>query len=115
MCWPVLAYIFCVHVTDASASQTSSQSGVMLCSRHLHACLGVEQAACSSKLTACHVMSCHVLQTSQDKMQTFLTAVGGMVQYAREDEAVQLKTVSLFMLYKLRYSHLVLLHALSPS
>ena len=33
-------------------------------------------------------------QTTQDKLQTFLTAVGGMVQYAREDEAVQLQTVS---------------------
>lgn len=35
----------------------------------------------------------YLLQTTQDKLQVFLTAVGGMVQYAREDEAVQLHTV----------------------
>lgn len=34
------------------------------------------------------------MQTQQDNMQAFLAAVGGMVQYAREDEAVQLQTVS---------------------
>ena len=39
-----------------------------------------------------------VMQTSQGKMQAFLAAVGGMVQYAREDEAVQLKTVSFLSL-----------------
>ncbi len=35
-----------------------------------------------------------LLQTSQDQLQVFLTAVGGMVQYAREDEAIQLQTVN---------------------
>ena len=34
------------------------------------------------------------VQTSQDKVQAFLKAVGGMVQYVREDEAIQLQTVS---------------------
>lgn len=34
------------------------------------------------------------MQTCQDNMQAFLAAVGAMVQYAREDEAVQLQTVS---------------------
>jgi len=34
-----------------------------------------------------------LLQTTQDQLQVFLTAVGGMVQYAREDEAIQLQTV----------------------
>ncbi|DBB00879.1 TPA: hypothetical protein ACH3X1_000798 [Trebouxia sp. C0004] len=32
--------------------------------------------------------------TSQEQLQVFLTAVQGMVQYAREDEAIQLQTVS---------------------
>ena len=35
-----------------------------------------------------------LLQTSQEQLQVFLTAVGGMVQYAREDEAIRLQTVS---------------------
>ncbi len=35
-----------------------------------------------------------LLQTTQDQLQVFLTAVGGMVQYAREDEAIQLQTVN---------------------
>lgn len=35
-----------------------------------------------------------LLQTSQEQLQVFLTAVGGMVQYAREDEAIQLQTVN---------------------
>jgi len=35
-----------------------------------------------------------LLQTSQDQLQVFLMAVGGMVQYAREDEAIQLQTVN---------------------
>ncbi|KAL0022292.1 hypothetical protein WJX79_005985 [Trebouxia sp. C0005] len=32
--------------------------------------------------------------TSQEQLQVFLTAAGGMVQYAREDETIQLQTVS---------------------
>ena len=36
------------------------------------------------------------MQTSQSKMEAFLAAVGSMVQYAREDEALQLQTVSCF-------------------
>lgn len=39
------------------------------------------------------------MQTCQDNMQAFLAAVGGMVQYAREDEAVQLQTVSPTLLH----------------
>lgn len=35
-----------------------------------------------------------LLQTSQEQLQVFLTAAGGMVQYAREDETIQLQTVN---------------------
>lgn len=67
------------------------------CGPSLHKC--VQSLLVSFSVTCTADSGFESLQTSQDKMQAFLTAVGGMVQYAREDEAVQLQTVSPACLY----------------
>lgn len=71
-----------VHTVQNAAKVSNSEQTVSRSKKGTALCKLNQALAC-------------LVQTRQSKMEAFLAAVGSMVQYAREDEAVQLQTVSL--------------------